>query len=266
MKRGSYYRTFQWNENVHPLLENQMGYKSFEDLDLTVYGFSYHTREMNEELLELKAQGKTTYEILLLHGGDEKHIPIRREMLERSGFDYIALGHIHKPQTVVKNVALYAGALEPIDKNDTGSHGFVRGKITDQRVRAEFVPFAKREYIHQVIMVDEEMTNGSLRDVIRKLIEKQGVQHLYKLILQGFRHQDVVFDAEYLDSYGNILEIVDETKLAYDYQRLYEENRDNLIGKYIAGFSQCEEGSVEFLALQEGVQALLDNAGTPFSN
>lgn len=35
--------------------------------------------------------------ILLAHGGDSSHIPINQEKLRQAGFDYIALGHIHKP-------------------------------------------------------------------------------------------------------------------------------------------------------------------------
>ena len=53
----------------------------------------------------------------------------RKSLLEKSGFDYIAMGHIHKPQQVIPGLAAYAGALEPTDKNDTGKHGFIRGEI-----------------------------------------------------------------------------------------------------------------------------------------
>ena len=35
--------------------------------------------------------------ILVAHGGDEKHIPISKKRVAMSGFDYVALGHIHKP-------------------------------------------------------------------------------------------------------------------------------------------------------------------------
>ena len=58
---------------------------------------------------------------------------------------------------------------------------------------------------------------------------------------------------------GNILGITDGTRAAYDMNRLSEENRDNLIGKYIGLFDGCEEGSVEEQALYEGVRALLES-------
>ena len=39
------------------------------------------------------------------------------------------------------------------------------------------------------------------------------------------------------------------------------ENSDNLIGKYIEAFSGCSEDSVEYQAMCEGVEALLENKG-----
>ena len=54
--------------------------------------------------------------ILLAHGGDARHIPVDWNRLKTSGFDYIAFGHIHKPQIMKKPGKLaYAGALEPVE-------------------------------------------------------------------------------------------------------------------------------------------------------
>ena len=58
-------------------------------------------------------------------------------------FDYAALGHIHKPQMVLKNYAAFSGSLEPLDQNETGRHGFLLGEITEKGAQIRFVPFAK---------------------------------------------------------------------------------------------------------------------------
>lgn len=259
VKRDSYYRTFQWSANVHPLLGSELGYVMLEKLQLAVYGFSYHTREIPEERYHVKAPDRAKYEILLAHGGDEKHVPVRREQLESSGFDYIALGHIHKPQALIKNLAVYAGALEPVDKNDTGQHGYIRGEMDGHGTRVEFVPSALREYIHLALRIHDTMTGGGVRDCVKAAVEKRGIQNVYKFILRGYRDPEVEFDTGHMDPYGNIIGIEDETCPAYDYQVLYEENRENLIGKYIECFQGCTEKSLEHLALQEGIQALLES-------
>lgn len=85
---------------------------------------SYDTKQITEECYcDAFAQRRQPYEILLAHGGDDSHIPIKKENLLGLGYDYIAMGHIHKPQIICPDKIAYAGALEPIDKNDTGAHG-----------------------------------------------------------------------------------------------------------------------------------------------
>ena len=85
---------------------------------------------------------------------------------------------------------------------------------------------------------------------------------MYKIILRGFRDPDTIYDPGKMDTYGNIVEIVDETKPAYDYERLKTLNADNLLGQYIESFTGAEEGSVEAIALAEGVQAILEAKGS----
>ena len=61
-----------------------------------------------------------------------------------------------------------------------------------------------------------------------------------------------------MDTFGNVIEIVDDTRPAFDFIRLLTVNRDNLLGKYIEGFGDAEPDSVEYEALCAGVQALLE--------
>ncbi len=259
LKQDSYYHTFQWNENVYPLLNGHMGSVEFKDLETTVYGLSYHQREITEGLYDrMFAPRKQKYEILLAHGGDEKHIPVKKDTLEKLGYDYIAMGHIHKPQVILENKAIYAGALEPTDVNDTGKHGYVRGEITKQGVKAEFVSAAKREYLHLVVPVDETMTNGSIKEQIRSLIQEYGLENMYKFILRGFCDADVQFDLESAKSFGNVFEVVDETKPSYDMGKIAKQNQGNLLGRYIESLKNYDEESIEYQALHLGVQALME--------
>ena len=262
IRTDSYYRTFQWSPNVCPLFGKTPEYVDFPELRTAVYGFSYHSREIREPLYDrFAAGGAEPFEILLAHGGDEKHIPIDGKALSASGFDYIALGHIHKPQAVEKNRIIYAGALEPVDKNDTGPHGYIRGEITEQGVRTQWIPCACREYVHADLPVDRNDTEGSVREKIRKLINDKENKNIYKITLHGKRDSDISFDTKRMKELGNILEVIDETSPEYDIRRLYEDNRENLLGQYIGHFAGCGEGSVEYEALCEGVDALLESRG-----
>lgn len=274
LKHDSYYHNFKWSENVFPLLNTEVSSVGFEDLGVGIYGFSYDTREIFEARYDtIKAPGKYPIEILLAHGGDENHVPIHRNQIAMNGFAYTALGHIHKPQIVVEpsqeadmaveadyrvSPAIYAGALEPLDKNDTGVHGFIRGEVTEEQISLSFEPAAVREYIHLEIPVFPATTSGALKNRVRSEIEEHGIQNIYKVVLQGFRDPDILFDVEHMDVHGNIIEIVDETKPSYDFEKLLEENQDNLLGKFIERLIDSEEGTVEYQALCEGVQALME--------
>ena len=204
------------------------------------------------------APKKAKHEILLAHGGDDKHIPIKKDVMNSLGYDYVALGHIHKPQVLVENRVLYAGALEPIDKNDVGPHGYVKVSITDKGVTAEFVSHAQREYVHMTVSVDESMTNGAVNDLIRDKVQQYGSQNIYKFVLQGFRDTDIVFDLESMKNFGNIIEVLDETKPSYDIKKLMDKNSGNLLGKFIESFQGYGEEGIEQMALYEGVQALME--------
>lgn len=259
LKKDSHYRTFQWAKNVHMILSEQISCVEFPGLSLAVYGCSYHTREIREPLYDHAVpQKRQPFEILLAHGGDEKHIPIQKKAVASLGYDYIALGHIHKPQELVKNRVVYAGALEPIDKNDTGTHGYVMGLLSEKGCRTQFVPMASREYIHLDIEVDKRMTGHALRECIKAHIEVNGRENLYKIILTGYHDPDILFDLQDMDPYGNIIELADHTKPAYEFGKLREANKDNLLGRFIDSLRDYDNDTIEYQALCEGVQALME--------
>ncbi|MEY8481668.1 metallophosphoesterase [Lachnospiraceae bacterium 48-21] len=277
LKRDSYYRTFVWGENVHMILGGQISAVELPKLSAAVYGLSYYGREITERLYDQELPKKRQkYEILLAHGGDERHIPIRKEKLNALGYDYIALGHIHRPQDMdngnapqkggngflggqtVESRMAYSGALEPIDKNDIGCHGYILGEMTKERCRIRFVPCALREYVHLDVAVGKKMTNRGLKACIREQIEAAGTQNIYKVTVKGFHDPDILFDLTDMDTYGNIIELLDESKPEYDFQKLLAQNRGDLLGKYIESLMDYDEDSVEYLALCEGVQALME--------
>lgn len=259
LKINSYYWNFPWSPNVYSLLGSELEYVDFPELGTCVYGLSYEKREITANLYdEAFPEGRRPIEILLAHGGDEKHIPINRNKLMDLGYDYIALGHIHRPGELLKNRICYAGSLEPTDKNDTGPHGYIMGTIEKGQTKVRFVPFAKREYIHMTVDVDKNMAALEIKDRVVSLIQQRGTKNIYKITLSGFRDPELRLDTEAMDRYGNILEVVDHTTAAYNYERIQRQNEDNLLGKYIACLKDSPEGSIRRQALFEGVRALLE--------
>lgn len=259
LAQDSFYRGFPWEPNVVFFeRESPMVVKAGE-LDVYVTGLSYEHREIREPLYDsLKPEMQDGFHVLLAHGGDETHIPMDRTALGASGFDYIAMGHIHKPQSLIRDRMAYSGALEPIDRNDMGEHGYIEGRFENGQVRTRFVPFACRSYQKLVLTVREDSTQYSLEEMMKMDIMKRGGKNIYKVVLQGWHAPETLLFPEKLRALGNVAEILDETRPAYDLEDLSRRYSGTLVGDYIAYFLKKDMTLVEEKALYYGLQALLE--------
>ena len=295
------YKTFKWSENVHFLMSEEPECVYFPEIETEVWGLSYHTRDVYEaRYAGCRPSDPSRISILAAHGGDPSDIPIDWKELSRAGFDYIAMGHIHKPQDIADNIR-YSGSPEPLDKNENGIHGYIVGEIsvrnadmserseegaslnerfsdlalTDDSVRTTerktgertFITTtvrtgtAKRQYVKADIEVDTGDTNSSLRRRTRELIEGAGTQNYYILTLKGEYDPATPPDIEGLNDFGNICELIDESRPRLDFEALRQENAGNVIGLFIEKMLEDpdREDEIHKRALYCGVMALIEN-------
>lgn len=257
MKKDSYYRNFAWSENVTFFVSQKLEKVYLKKIRTYVYGFSYESREIRDACYDMCVPGEEPgFHILLAHGGDEKHIPIRFSKLASAGFDYVALGHIHKPRVFERGMA-YAGTLEPVDRNDFGSHGYVSVSLTEGDLNIRFVPFARRSYIPLEICVNEDMAQSELEAIVKEDIRQNGEDNMYHLSLIGVREPDLKYNTDRLLRLGRIVSVEDYTEPALDMELLHRQYDGTIIGAYIERFPREPEG-IELKALQYGIQALLE--------
>ena len=150
-----------------------------------------------------------------------------------SSFDYIALGHIHKPAILIRDTAAYSGSLEPVDRNEMGAHGYIEGHIENGRLRTRFVPFASRAYEQIILTLHEDTTQLSLEEMLKEEIYRRGGLNIYRVILRGFGRGASSLSGK-LKTMGNIIEVQDESKPAYDLEDLLCRYNGTLIGDYIS--------------------------------
>lgn len=263
----SYYKDFEWASNVVFFKKNHISYIYLASLNAIIYGMSYDRNEIEENLydglhpMRRFRDGRAVPEgcahILLAHGGDARHIPMNMDRLRKAGFDYIAMGHIHKPWMDDSAGMAYAGALEPIDRDDEGMHGYIYGSIENGETEIEFVPFA--EHIYETITVElhSEMTMQEAADQVEAAVAAGGRQNMYQIVLEGFKGADFELDAYLLKRAGRILSITDRSVPDFDFERIYEENRDNIIGLYIRHISGMDiSDSLKDRVLYYGMKAL----------
>ena len=260
MKEDSFYRTFKWNETVSLFDEESRTCIEIPDKNIYVYGLSYEHKEIHEALYDdWKKSDKRGFHVLMAHGGDEEHIPMDFRKMAEGGFDYVALGHRCQQQAPLKDWMLYSGALEPIDRNDLGEHGYIEGTYDEGKVRTRFVPFASRSYQNLLLTVREGSTQHTLEEMLRNEIMKRGGKNIYRVIIQGTRSPGSLLLAERLKSMGNIVEVLDESRPAYDLEKLHEQYKGTLIGDYIEQFpDNGRRPVVQDKALYHGLQALLN--------
>ena len=99
--KNSYYNRFNWSSNVK-IFTSEIEKIEHPEFDLYGYGFSDFFME-ESKLKDIKIEHPDKINILLTHssvdgnGIEAKYNPIKKKELKESEFDYIGLGHIHKP-------------------------------------------------------------------------------------------------------------------------------------------------------------------------
>ena len=130
--KDSFYNKFYWNDNVH-IFDSKLSVFEQEDMDIYGYGFDdfYYT---NHDLESTEIKNPDKINVLLAHGSlnasdtlEKQYNPISEKFIEDKGFDYIALGHIHKPYYNEKpnQKVVYPGSTVSLGFDELGEHGMI---------------------------------------------------------------------------------------------------------------------------------------------
>lgn len=123
-----------WPENAHIFSPEEVETRvvSIDDTPVAaVSGISYRTRQTPEDLsLQFRADRPDLYQIALLHGncGQQPdhgaYAPCMLTALQKSGFDYWALGHVHEKKILSPRPSIvYPGCLQGLSIREPGAHG-----------------------------------------------------------------------------------------------------------------------------------------------
>lgn len=135
--------------NVTRLSVQQPQSVVWEDLAVAIHGQGFPQRDVRTNLVPGYPDPKVGYfNIGLLHcsvdgqGGHENYAPCKLDDLIYKGYDYWALGHIHKRQVLHRDpYVVYSGNLQGRHAKETGAKGAMLITVTDAReVTLEFRP------------------------------------------------------------------------------------------------------------------------------
>jgi len=166
-----------------------------------IWGISYPTREVRENLsLLFQREEEVPFAIGLLHcnlgtnTGHEPYAPCSLSDLERAGFDYWALGHVHKRAVHKlgdKALAVYPGNTQGRHPGESGPRGAMLVSVDSAgRIEADFIPLDILRW--ETVAVDISPVTGEeellrlLDDTIAGMLQSgQEHQVCLRLVLEG---------------------------------------------------------------------------------
>lgn len=140
---------FSLPDNVTVLPEQTMPVQlTIRGQQVNIYGFSYPERHVKRSKIDTYpvAEDASIFHIGMLHGsiaGEQTHAvyaPFTKEQLLSKGYDYWALGHIHKRQQIHQSPPIiYPGNIQSRHRNEQGVKGFYDVRLTKSCAELEFV-------------------------------------------------------------------------------------------------------------------------------
>lgn len=232
--RNSYYNNFEWNKNVY-IFNSEI--KNYEFKDVDIYGFGFDNFYCNNFNLEnIKIINKNKLNILIVHGDvdasknvDILYNPIGKTELKNIGFDYVAMGHIHKRQIINDNI-VYPGSTISLGFDEQGEHGLLDVNLEKSNLQINFVKLDDRIFEEREVDITNINTEEELIEFINNIYIEENV--MCKLVLIGTRNFEIETNKILkLISNKNILKIKNRTKLNFDLEELATQN--NLKGIFI---------------------------------
>ncbi|MBF7096601.1 metallophosphoesterase family protein [Alkalibacter mobilis] len=256
------YDMLEWPSNVK-IFSKQI----FEEVSinewLSIWGFGWENNSVSGMDLGKEPQlDPLKTNILLAHGdvldSESDYLPMKEHFYLLDQFDYVAMGHIHKPTTTGEKVS-YSGAPIAMSFKDKGSRGYIKGDVEKGRIMVEFTSLDYRKFVELDFEFDPR---DDFTEICRKLkiLSTNWSGHLVKIDLKGIIGRDIEIDQikELAEEYFYHVEFIDNYILDYDLEVIYNENKDNIIGKFIKEMAKENlENNINRHALYYGLEALL---------
>ena len=223
--KNSYYKTFSWPKNV-TIFGGQV--EKIEMPECDVYGFGFTDFECtNSGVEEISIENSEKINILITHANldgskfsPKNYQALSSKKLEQLGFDYIALGHIHKSNLENKNQRIvYPGSTISMGFDELGKHGMVVGNITKENVELEFIPIDEKEFEEKNVDISEMNTLEELLEYFQTIFLEEN--KYYKINLIGNRNFEINLYSLYKKIENkNIIKIKNRTNLKYSLEEM----------------------------------------------
>jgi DNA repair exonuclease SbcCD nuclease subunit len=278
---GSPYETMEFPENVH-VFGTERECVHLDDLGVDVYGVGFASKNcLSSPVVGWRGLDKEKINILVCHGdmsaSNSVTGPISKMDITESGFDYIALGHIHKSTGLQKENGVYyayPGCIEGRGFDELGYKGALCGIVDKGEVNMQFKRFSKSRYEIAEVDISGSADKMQALDIIRNSIREYTEDTTLRLFLTGELSRALLILPSEIGKgceYPHNIEIIDETTLIPDLGDLEKSNtlKGIFCRNLLAEMSGLDEDSEEYrvlsAALKYGISALEDRSVIDYS-
>lgn len=248
-----------WPENVHIY---QAGLTSFDlpEKGVRVWGTAFTGTYVTETLLpERSISEDDTIQICVMHGDlvaenqTSNYNPVSPVQIRFSGFDYLALGHIHKRTEILKSGATayaYCGCPEGRGFDELGEKGVYIGTVYKGGVDLSFLPVCRRMNLEEPVDISGAVSNNEAAEIVlctlRQRYGARCAENLYKVILKGALDASYTPDcaaiAMRLEKEFYYIKLKDKTHVQADLSELAKENslKGIFVRKMLEKIDECK--------------------------
>ena len=233
--KNSYYNKYEWNKNVKIFSDK---IEKIETNDAIIYGYGFSDFYcINSGIEEIQTKEEEKTKILVMHATldganieEKQYNSINSKKLKEKGFDYIALGHIHKTNYDNENKMIYPGSLVALGFDEVGEHGMIVGTADGKNVETKFIPLDEEKFVKKEIYITDIQSKEELIEKINSLNIEEN--ELAEIVLIGKRKfvinkYDIL---KYLEN-DRIIKIKDKTEIAYNLEKI--KNETSLKGLFV---------------------------------
>lgn len=269
---NSPYNKVQWSNNVYIFKEDVFRSIYIKELNTEIYGMSWVKNEYRafpERSFNTIKLDHSRYNILMIHGevaNQSHYLPIDLKYIEGKGFDFIALGHIHKPGIAPGGVA-YCGSPVPLNFGETGERGFLISLVEVDRetekfeTSSAFYPIPSRKYETIQIEISPDDTYSS---IIEKAVSCETAenrkQNYYRIRFVGYINPEIQLDwinDDLQESFYYIETDTSQLEPDIDLDKLILENENNPIGQFLEALGNIEDPEVRKKAIIYSIEAMV---------
>jgi len=257
--------SFQFGSHVHIFNSNEVTMQPAyheDELVAYIYGISYGEKAVYNNLAkQYFKQDDDVFHLALYHGSvgssqeHEPYAPCSVQDLVVHQYDYVALGHIHKPQVLYDDTLIvYSGNIQGRHRKENGERGCYLVEVNNQKsTKLTFLPLATIQWENIAVdcshISDEQQLIFTLQREIHKectkdgqcymlTLELYGTTALHQILKSSEKQRDVLEALRSLfpieDSWIYISKLKIETSMSYNKAALIAEEQflQKLVEKY----------------------------------